>query len=353
MGILTGPRVRSRRPAPRPRPTAQRPTVGPPPPDADALAARWCAALDAGHDALRAAGLYLGAQELNWHNRRLEEDRAAAVTLLRELAHDQHRRGLLVRWLAAPRHTRAMLGLPQEIDACIFDLDGVLTTSDALHAEAWADTLDALLLACSGGHRHFVPFDRRNDYDEHLAARPRLQGIHSFLAARGLRLPEGSPDDGPGIDTVAALSARKREALRRRLEREGVAAFESSRSYLEAARMVGLRRGVVSASVNALAMLQRAGLASLLEARVDGETIEARHLVGKPAPDTLLEACRLLEAPAGRTAAFETTAVGVAAARAAGLGFVVGVGRNGDVASLRASDPDVIVRDLATLFEAA
>jgi HAD superfamily hydrolase (TIGR01509 family) len=317
-----------------------------PPPDVDELAAEWCDALDAAHASIDAAGLYLKADELARHRRRLEEERAEVVPLLRRLAHEQHRRGLLIGWLATPRHTRAMLGLPDEIDACIFDLDGVLTSSDALHAEAWADTLDPLLLARASPHG-FVPFDRRRDYEEHLAGRPRLQGIHGFLAARGLSLPDGQPGDPPGLDTVAALSARKHEALLRRLDHEGVAAFEAAHCYLEAVRMLGIGRAVVSASMATEALMERAGLTQLVEACVDGESIEATGLEGKPAPDTLLEACRLLGVAPSRTAAFETTTVGVQAARAAPVALVVGVERGGDV-----SGSDLLVRDLGALFPA-
>jgi HAD superfamily hydrolase (TIGR01509 family) len=312
-------------------------------PDVDTLAGEWCDALDAGQASIAAAGLYLGAAELGGHARRLEEDRAAAVTLLHGLAHEQRRKGMLVGWLATPRHTRAMLGLPEGIDACVFDLEGVLTTSDRLQAEAWADTLDPLLLARAHPAEHFVPFDPWGEYEEHLAARPRLTGIRSFLAGRGLSLPEGTPDDPPGIGSVAALAARKNEAVRKRLTHEGVAAFEAAHAYLEAARTLGIRRAVVSASMNAAAMLDHAGLTSLVEVFVDGVVMEAGGLEGKPAPDTVMEACRRLGIPPARTASFETTAVGVEAARAAGVAFVVGVG------TLRAR-PHVAVRGLETLF---
>src|SRR5262245_29454310 len=76
--------------------------------DVDSLAAGWCVALDAGRASIDAAGLYLKSDELAVHSRRLEEDRAEAIPLLAELARDQHRTGLLARWLATPRHTRAM-----------------------------------------------------------------------------------------------------------------------------------------------------------------------------------------------------------------------------------------------------
>ena len=150
----------------------------------DTLAAEWCEALDSGHASLTAASLYLGKAELAAHARRLEDDRADAVSLLRGLASEQHRQGLLVRWLATPRHTRAMLGLPEGIDACVFDLEGVLTTSDTLQAEAWADTLDPLLLARAHPAGDFVPFDR--------AARVRRTPRCQAPARGDPELPRGS-----------------------------------------------------------------------------------------------------------------------------------------------------------------
>ena len=311
----------------------------------DTLAAEWCEALDSGHASLSAASLYLGKAELAEHSRRLEDDRVEAVRLLRGLAREQHREGMLVRWLATPRHMRAMLGLPEGIDACVFDLEGALTTSDRLQAEAWADTLDPLLLARAHPAGDFVPFDRRDEYEEHLAARPRLEGIRSFLAGRGLTLPEGAPEDRPGIGTVAALAARKNEAVRERLAHDGVAAFEAAHGYLEAARTLGIRRGVVTASMNAAAILEHAGLAPLVEVFVDGVAMETAGLEGKPAPDTVLEACNRLGIPPARTASFETTAVGVQASRAAGVAFVVGVGPP-------RARTDVSVRGLGQLFMA-
>src|SRR5262245_31888286 len=137
--------------------------------DVDSLAAEWCEALEAGHASIDAAGLYLKSDELAVHSRRLEADRAQAVPLLSDLARDQHRKGLLVRWLETPRHTRAMLGLAETIEACVFDLEGVLTTSDTLQADAWGDTLDPLLLARAKPSEHYVAFDRRREYEEHLA----------------------------------------------------------------------------------------------------------------------------------------------------------------------------------------
>jgi len=309
--------------------------------DVDSLAAHWCAALDAGRASLDAASLYLPDAERGAHTRRLEDDRASAVGLLRGLAHEQHRKGLLVGWLATPRHTKAMLGLPEEIDACVFDLEGVLTTSDVLHAEAWADALDPFLLERTAPDAHVVPFDRLDEYEEHFAGRPRDDGVRSFLGARGL---------GFGDQTVEKLGTAKAEALERRLEHEGVSAFETSHSYLEAAELLGIRRAVVTASVTTQDLVRRAGLADLIDVTVDGRDMAEAGLRPEPAPDAVLEACRRLDVPPARVAAFETSGAGVRAARDAGVGLVVAVRRDWSASSLRDSRPDAMVRDLGALF---
>jgi HAD superfamily hydrolase (TIGR01509 family) len=120
-----------------------------------------------------------------------------------------------------------------------------------------------------------------------------------------------------------------------------VAAYEASRSYLEAARTLGIRRAVVSGSVHAATVIERAGLTGLLDACVDGNAIAEAGLRGKPAPDTLLEACRRLGVPPERAAAFETTGVGIQAAHAAGMMFLVGMGVAG---------ADTAIRELGALF---
>ena len=173
------------------------------PPDVDTLAAEWCDALDASNASIHSAALYLKAAELAPHQRRIDADRMEVAKLLGQLARDRHRPALLVRWLATPRHTRAMLGLPEE-------LMRAFSTSTACSLRAMPYTpkpgrMPSTLLLARRPPRGIRAFDRCSDYEDHLAGRPRLQGLHSFLAARGLSLPEGKPDDPPGIDTVAAI----------------------------------------------------------------------------------------------------------------------------------------------------
>jgi HAD superfamily hydrolase (TIGR01509 family) len=354
MARATLTRGKTRRAAPT-RPARRRHPAAAPaatePVTLDELVEHWWTALAAADSALHAVARMPGGRGLAQSTHPLAAERAETMRLLQQYGHELHEHSRLLPWLAVPSVTNRMLGLPAPVTACIFDLDGVLTTSDEVHSAAWTETLDPFLLEqADRHHRPYIPFDRRHDYEGLVAERPRRDGVRSFLAARGISLPEGAPNDAPGTETVNGLANRKNQLFRQHLEREGVAAFEGSRAYLEAARMAGLGRAVVSPSANTAAILDRAGLTSLLDARVDGSTLEAQHLRSKPAPDTLVAACRLLGIDPGRAAAFETTPAGVAAARAARIGLVVGVHRAGDGEVLRASDADLVVGDLSELF---
>ena len=320
-------------------------------PDLATLAGRSWMAIETAQSALHAARPYMGAEAVGDRTHRLIDERARTIVALEGLAHDEHTDNPLLHWLAAPVVTRRMLGLPDGIQACVFDLDSVLTTSAAIHATAWAETFDAFLLDhAERGHRPFIPFDPRRDYEAYLAGKPRLDGIRAFLASRGIGLPEGAPDDPSGTPSVRGLAKRKNEALQHRLAEVGVDAFVGSRCYLEAARVLGVHRAVVSASSNTAEILALAQLEHLVEVTIDGRTIEAEHLQPKPAPDTLLAACERLHVDPAHTADFETTLVGVSAARAAGMRMTVSLSRDGDAEALRASDSDVVIGDLADLL---
>jgi beta-phosphoglucomutase-like phosphatase (HAD superfamily) len=311
-------------------------------PGLESLAMGWWAALDAARAALHSAGPYIGAQEQSARAGHLAAERSDVIHLMQAIAREQHAAGWLVRWLAAPALTRRMLGLPDGVAACVFDLDGVLTTSAAMHAAAWAETLDPFLVEqAERSHREFIPFDQGAEYEDYIAGKPRLDGVRDFLGSRGIALPG---------DAVRDLAERKNRLLQEHLDRQGVAAFSGSRFYLEAARAIGVHRAVVSASANTAGILGSAGLAHLIEHTVDGNTIAAEHLGAKPAPDTILAACRRLGVEPGHLAAFETTPAGVAAARAAGVRLTVGVDRTGQTGALL-GDADLVIGDLAELFE--
>lgn len=244
------------------------------------------------------------------------------------------------------------VGLPHGIEACLFDMDGVLTDTARLHRLAWAATFDEFLCRRAGTEGSaFEPFDSNRDYDRYIDGKLRYDGVRAFLAARRIQLPDGDPSDPPTVDTICGLGNRKNERVLTLLRDHGVAAFVGSTRYLRAARAAGLRCGVVSASANADEVLRNARLAQWLEVQVDGNVARTKSLRGKPAPDTYLEGARLLHVEPERAAVFEDAAAGVDAARAGGFGFVVGVARSGDDRRLRRHGADVVVTDLADLLE--
>ena len=245
-----------------------------------------------------------------------------------------------------------MLGLPEGIRACLFDLDGVLTRTAVVHAAAWKEMFDEFLRGQAEERGEpFVAFSIPADYEQYVDGKPRADGIRSFLASRGIELPEGQPDDPSSAQTVHGLGARKNDLFQRVVRERGVEPFEGARRYVEAARDAGLRRAVVSSSENARLLLEAAGLAPLFELVVDGKAAAREHLRGKPAPDTFLAAARGLGIPPKRAAVFEDAIAGVEAGRAGKFGCVVGIGQGAHADALRREGADVVVEDLADLIE--
>ena len=244
-----------------------------------------------------------------------------------------------------------MLGLPDGITACLFDMDGVITQTAKVHDAAWKEMFDEFLQDWSKEHNEkFVPFDPVRDYDEYVDGKPRLEGIESFLESRGIKLPEGQESDKPGTQTVYGLGNRKNDLFMQVLKRDGVQAYDGSVRYVNAVRAAGLRTAIVSSSANTVAVLQAAGVADLFEVRVDHQVAEEHQLRGKPAPDTFLEAAKMLGVAAANAVVYEDALAGVAAGRAGHFGFVVGVDRVGQADQLRAHGADVVVKDLAELL---
>jgi beta-phosphoglucomutase family hydrolase len=251
---------------------------------------------------------------------------------------------------AAPERTA--LGLPTVVIACLFDMDGVLTKTAVVHDRAWKEMFDAYLKArADRTGKPFVPFDRVKDYDEYVDGKPRADGVRSFLESRHITLPEGSPDDPPDKETVHGLGKRKDMIFLKLIHQHGVATYEGSVRYVEAARKAGLKTAVVSSSKNTTEVLRAAGIHDLFDGQVDGNLAEAEGLKGKPAPDTYLRAARMLGAAADQSAIYEDALAGVAAGRAGGFALVVGVDRAHQARALKAHGADVVVGDLAELIK--
>ena len=239
-----------------------------------------------------------------------------------------------------------MLGLPDGVTACLFDMDGVVTKTAVVHAAAWKQMFDEFLRSQPGQ----APFDSVKEYDEYVDGKPRLEGTESFLESRHINLPTGQPDDKPGAHTVWGLSNRKNELVLEVLKRDGVEVYPGSRRYIDAVRTAGLKTAIVSSSANTEAVLAAGGVADLFDARVDANVAKERGLHGKPAPDTFLEAARMLGVEPANAAVFEDALAGVAAGHSGKFGLVVGVDRVGQADELRRHGADVVVKDLADLL---
>jgi beta-phosphoglucomutase family hydrolase len=247
---------------------------------------------------------------------------------------------------AAPK-----LDLPEAITALLFDLDGVLTKTAAVHDKAWKQMFDAFLKQRADERgEDFVPFDSGADYNEYVDGKPRYDGVRSFLESRGIELPEGNPDDPAAAETVCGLGNRKNELVLELIEKDGVEPYEGSVAFVKAARAAGLRRAVVSSSANCQEVLEAAGIEDLFEERIDDNVADQKHLKGKPAPDTYLAGAAALGVEPAAACVFEDAVSGVEAGRAGNFGHVVGVDRVHHAAALREHGADVVVDDLAELI---
>jgi beta-phosphoglucomutase family hydrolase len=247
----------------------------------------------------------------------------------------------------------AAVGLPDGVRACLFDLDGVLTDTAAVHDAAWKQMFDVYLKdRADRTGEPFRPFDSDRDYEQYVDGKPRADGVRDFLASRGISLPDGDPDDPPGAETVNGLGNRKNELLLQRIHDDGVRTYDGSVRFLDAARDAGLKVAVVSSSANTRDVLDVTGLAKYVDARVDGVTAREQHLHGKPAPDTFLAGAKAVGVEPGEAVVFEDATAGVEAGHAGRFAQVVGVDRigHGHADDLRAHGADVVVRDLAELL---
>ncbi len=238
------------------------------------------------------------------------------------------------------------LGLPDSIQACLFDLDGVVTRTAVVHAAAWKETFDAFLRDRDGDD--FRPFTD-SDYDEYVDGRPRADGVRSFLASRGIELPEGGPDDPPDAQTVNGVGNRKNERVLAKICTDGVEPYEGTLRYIDAVRAAGLATAIVSSSANTRDVLRSIDAERLFDVRIDGVVARERKLPGKPQPDTFLAAARDLGVEASRAAVFEDALAGMDAGRSGHFGYVVGVDRVGQTDALYAHGADRVVKDLAEL----
>ncbi|WP_206606266.1 beta-phosphoglucomutase family hydrolase [Steroidobacter cummioxidans] len=236
---------------------------------------------------------------------------------------------------------------PRDFDAVLFDLDGVLTPTAAIHAAAWKRMFDDFLRHRSEvTQQPCVDFDIASDYRRYVDGRPRHEGVAAFLASREIALPLGDPDDAPGEQTIHALGNLKDGYFMQHLEQHGVTPFEGAAELAAVLHAQGIKTAVVSSSNNAAAVLEAARIACLFDERVDGQDVRCLGLRGKPAPDAFLEAARRLGADTARTIVVEDATVGIEAGKAGGFGLLIGVDRGGQSQALRKAGADEVVASL-------
>jgi beta-phosphoglucomutase family hydrolase len=235
-------------------------------------------------------------------------------------------------------------------DAVLLDLDGVLTDTANLHAAAWKQLFDAYLQqrAAEKGEP-FRPFEVATDYRLYVDGKPRFDGVRDFLTARGIQLPEGTPDDPPQAETVGGLGNRKNALINEAIEAVGVEPYAGSVKLLHQLRHQGFKLAVVTSSQNCEAVLKAAKLEAFFEVRVDGTIIREQHLAGKPAPDTFLMAAKRLRVEPTRAVVVEDALAGVQAGRQGNFGLVIGVARRGNAEELRHHGAHLVVHDLGEL----
>jgi beta-phosphoglucomutase family hydrolase len=240
-------------------------------------------------------------------------------------------------------------GDPQNIEAWLFDLDGVLTDTARVHASAWKATFDEVLARrAEEGDSSFRSFDPVDDYERYVDGKARSDGVRDFLASRGIVLAEGDRSDPPESDTICGVGNRKNALVLERLAGH-VKAFPGSVTLVKQLRAAGRMTAVVSASENCRAVLESAHIADLFDVIVDGTVARERRLRGKPAPDTYLYAASQLGVEPARAAVIEDAPSGVLAGHAGHFGLVIGVARRATAAELAEAGADIVVDDLGEL----
>jgi beta-phosphoglucomutase family hydrolase len=236
--------------------------------------------------------------------------------------------------------------------AVLFDLDGVVTHTAAIHARAWKRLFDEFLRGLEGDPERLAPFRLPEDYLAYVDGKPRYQGVRSFLGSRAIDLPWGDPQDCPDDRTICGLGNRKDGYFNQVLDEQGVEVFPTTIALIRALRTRGVGTACVSSSKNCRPVLERAGITDLFDVIFDGRDLERESLAGKPCPDAFLRAAELLGGAPGEAAVVEDAVSGVAAGKAGGFRLVIGVDRGAGREALLAGGADVVVADLAELADA-
>lgn len=241
----------------------------------------------------------------------------------------------------------------KNIKALILDMDGVITNTAGLHAEAWKRLCDSFLKQRGRqDDKTYKPFNLQEDYRTFVHDVPRLDAMRNFMESRGISLPEGNQHDDADKNTIVGLGERKDFYFHELLKQNGVFVFDDAVRWVKEQQEAGMKTAIVSGSRNCLTILQRAGLDRLFEVRVDKVVAAQLKLNSKPAADIYLEAARQLGATPEETAVFEDSTAGIAGAKAGGFGLVVGVDHSFQKEKLEMDGADVVIKGFSAEVKA-
>lgn len=238
----------------------------------------------------------------------------------------------------------------EKFKAVLFDLDGVLTSTEKIHSACWKKMFDEFLQEKSTETgEDFVPFDLERDYLKYIDGKPRYQGVRDFLTARSINLPEGTLKSPPSEKSIMGLGNKKNKLFNEIVERDGVEVYKSSLELVKYLNNKGIKMAVVSSSRNCRQILSASKMDSFFKVVVDGIKSAELGLEGKPEPDTFLQASRQLGVNPQHAVVIEDAISGVIAGKNGEFGLVVGIARKGNFNELRENGADIIVSDLAEI----
>jgi beta-phosphoglucomutase family hydrolase len=232
-------------------------------------------------------------------------------------------------------------------EAAIFDMDGVITQTAAVHSMAWKQMFDEYLQIRAAKHNEpFKEFTHAYDYLAYVDGRPRYKGVEGVLKSRGISLPFGSPEDLPGSETICGLGNRKNALFNQIIDREGVSLYDSTVVLIQEMLRRGIKVGLATSSNNSAMVLSKTGTAHLFTTVVDGIVSSKLGLKGKPEPDIFTAAAADLGASSACAIVVEDAVSGVQAGAKGGFALVIGVARENNARELRDNGADLVVADL-------
>ena len=248
--------------------------------------------------------------------------------------------------------------MKKDFAAYIFDLDGVLTQTQDLHARAWEKMFNEFLAQRRKSQKNdedLASFRVPSDYRKYLDGKPRYDGVRSFLSSRKIQLPSGNESEGENYHTITGLGLTKDKYYQDLLKREGPGVIFDSLTFLHKLKEHSVPMAVVSSSKNCRMILEQTGMDGLFSSIIDPDLADAKKLRGKPEPDYFIEAAKVLRTAPENCIMVEDALSGIEAGKKGKFGRVVGIRVNGDkqgMDELKSAGADEVVSSLWDIEEA-